>query len=41
MAILPLLDVLVVERATNSDLSEPDWETILEIVEEVKTKNVS
>lgn len=29
------------EKATNGDLSEPDWEAILEIVEEVKTKNTS
>lgn len=29
------------EKATNGDLSEPDWETILEIVEDVKTKNIS
>ncbi len=31
----------LVEKATNGDLSEPDWEAILEIVEEVKTKNIS
>lgn len=29
------------EKASNSELSEPDWETIMEIVEEVKTKNTS
>lgn len=29
------------DKATNSDLSEPDWETILDIVEEIKQKNVS
>ena len=37
-----LLSVLyIIEKATAEDLSEPDWETILEIVEEIKTKNVS
>ena len=29
------------DKATNPDLSDPDWETILEIVEEVKTKGVT
>lgn len=29
------------DKATNPDHSEPDWETILEIVEEVKTKGVT
>jgi hypothetical protein len=32
----PLLD-----KATSSELSEPDWEIILDIVEEIKQKNVS
>ena len=29
------------EKATGPDLSEPDWESILEIVEDIKTKSVS
>ena len=29
------------DKATNSELSEPDWEIILDIVEEIKQKNVS
>ena len=29
------------DKATNSELSEPDWEVILDIVEEIKQKNVS
>ena len=33
--------LILSEKATSADLSEPDWETILQIVEEVKTKTVS
>ena len=29
------------DKATSSDLKETDWESILEIVEEVKTKSVA
>jgi hypothetical protein len=29
------------DKATSSELSEPDWEIILDIVEEIKQKNVS
>lgn len=29
------------DKAASSELSEPDWETILDIVEEIKQKNVS
>ena len=35
------LSLPLTEKATSSDLSEPDWETILEIVEEIKGKNTS
>lgn len=37
--LLPLC--LTSDKATNSELNEPDWETILDIVEEIKQKNVS
>ena len=30
-----------VDKATNPDHSEPDWETILDIVEEIKQKTVT
>ncbi len=33
--------VCFTEKATNGTQSDPDWEVILEIVEEVKTKNVT
>jgi len=29
------------DKATSPDNSEPDWESILDIVEEIKQKNVS
>ena len=29
-----------VEKATATGLSEPDWEAVLEIVEEIKSKGV-
>ncbi|CAI7990519.1 Hepatocyte growth factor-regulated tyrosine kinase substrate [Geodia barretti] len=31
----------LLDKAVSSELSEPDWETILDIVEEIKQKNVS
>lgn len=31
----------LLDKAASSELSEPDWETILDIVEEIKQKNVS
>lgn len=33
--------LLGIDKATNPDHSEPDWETILDIVEEIKQKNVT
>ena len=38
---LLLLLLLPPDKATNPENSEPDWETILDIVEEIKQKNVS